>query len=183
MNIQKLKEFPKNLYLFIITIVCFLIFILINQLVFAPYSATVPTYGILDFEFAWIPEQILVIFAAWGSSGIAINVLGVWWDFLYIIGYGFFIFGAILLVTRQLEGRFQMIGLWMSLTPLVAGIFDVVENINLLIMLYNTSAFPAFVPFIASLTATIKFTLLIIGILYFFIALIGLAIKLFIKKK
>ena len=64
MKIERLKEFPKNLYLFIITIVCFLIFILINQLVFAPFTGTVSTYNILDFEFAWIPEQILIIFAA-----------------------------------------------------------------------------------------------------------------------
>jgi len=55
---------------------------------------------------------------------MAAETLVTYWDFLYIVGYGSFIFGAILLVTRRLEGKLQKIGLWMTLTPILAGIFD-----------------------------------------------------------
>ncbi|MGB5913125.1 MAG: hypothetical protein WBH31_18185 [Promethearchaeia archaeon] len=183
MFLEKLKEFPKNLYVLIITIIGFLIFILTNILVFASINQMVPPpYGVLDFEFAWVPEQVLIIFASWGPSGMAAETLVTYWDFLYIVGYGSFIFGAILLVTRRLEGKLQKIGLWMTLTPILAGIFDIIENINLLVMLDTAPTFSSFVPFIASLTALIKFSVLILGIAFFFVALVIVIIKLIRKR-
>lgn len=184
MFLEKLKEVPKDLFLLFITLIGFLIFILINILVFTPINQIVPPpYGILDFEFAWVPEQVLTIFAAWGASGMAAEALAIYWDFLYIVGYGSFIFGAILLVTRKLEGKFQKIGLWMTLTPILAGIFDVIENINLLVMLDKAPTFSSFVSFIASLTALIKFGVLFLGIAFFFVALIMVIIKLIRKRE
>lgn len=183
MFLEKLKEFPKNLYVLIITIIGFLIFILTTTLVFASINQMVPPpYGILDFEFAWVPEQVLIIFASWGPSGMAAETLAIYWDFLYIVGYGSFIFGAILLVTRRLEGRLQKIGLWMTLAPILAGIFDIIENINLLVMLDAAPTFSSFVPFLASLMALIKFSVLILGIAFFFVALVIAIIKLIRKR-
>ena len=180
--LDKLIEFPRTLYVLIITIGAFILFILINQLVFAPLSTLVSTYNVLDFEFAWIADRIEVIFAAWGETGMEAQALGVYWDFLYIVGYGFFISGCILLVSRILSGKYQKIGLYMTLTPLIAGIFDLIENINLLIMLQNATSFSAFVPFIASISAVIKFSFLILGIAFFFTALILMLISI-IKNK
>lgn len=182
MFLGKLKEFPKNIFVLIITIIGLLIFILVNQLIFVPINQSVPTYGILDFEFAWVYERVLMIFSAWGPSGMVLESLAIKWDFLYIVGYGSFIFGAILLITRRLDGTFQKVGFWMTLTPILAGILDIIENINLLIMLDNTPAFPSFIPFIASLSALIKFSVLILGIVFFFLALILVLIKLIRKK-
>ncbi|TFG15422.1 MAG: hypothetical protein EU531_08420 [Promethearchaeota archaeon] len=177
MFLDKLIEFPRTLYVLIITAGAFILFIFINQLVFAPLSALVSTYNVLDFEFAWTAERIAVIFAAWGTAGMEAQALGVYWDFLYIIGYGFFISGCILLVSRILSGKYQKIGLYMMLTPLIAGIFDLIENINLLIMLQNTTTFSPIVPLIASISAVIKFSFLILGIGFFFIALILMVIS------
>jgi len=182
MFLDKLKEFPKNLILLIITIVGFLIFILINQLIFIPLAPAVPTYNVLDFEFAWTSEKIQIIFAAWGPAGMTLQIQGVYWDFLYIVGYGLFIFGCILLVSRILTGRLQKFGLYICLTPLIAGVFDLIENVNLLIMLDNPTNFPTFIPFVASLSAVIKFGFLFIGIIFFFIALILIVIALIRKK-
>jgi len=180
--LKKLTEQPKNYILLLTAIIGFVIFLLINQLIFAPLTQTVPTYGILDFEFAWVPEQVLIIFSVWGPSGMEAQALGIYWDFLYIVGYGIFIFSCILLVSRGLDGRFQSFGLWMSLTPLISGIFDVIENINLLILINTAPTLPSFAPFIASLSACIKFGLLILGIIYFFIGLV-LFITMWFKKK
>ena len=65
----------------------------------------------------------------------------------------------------------------MSLTPIVAGIFDLIENINLLIMLNMTPDFASFVPLITSISATIKFGFLIVGAIYFVVALVLFIIK------
>ena len=84
--------------------------------------------------------------------------------------------GGILLVTRKLEGRTQKIGLIITLTPFIALVFDVIENINLLLMLANDSFIRSGSPFIASLCATIKFSIIFLGwafLLYGLIVLIG----------
>ncbi|TXT62465.1 MAG: conserved membrane protein of unknown function [Promethearchaeota archaeon] len=177
MFLDKLKEFPRTRYLLIITIGAFILFILINQLIFAPLSKLVSTYNVLDLEFAWTTDRTAVIFSSWGIEGIEAQTLGVYWDFLYIFGYGFFISGCILLVYRKLSGKIQKIGLYITILPLVAGIFDLIENINLLIMLQNPANFSSIVPFIASITALTKFSLLILGIGFFFIGLIFLLIR------
>ncbi|GAH23143.1 unnamed protein product, partial [marine sediment metagenome] len=161
MILEKLKKTPSDLILLIIAAIGIIILLVINMVVFEPLANSGFSYGILDFEFAWTKDQILVIFAEWETgAGIALQTNGVYWDFLYIIGYSVPLFALILLFTRKLSGKIVDIGLYMSLTPLVAGIFDLVENINLLIMLNDTPNFASFVPLIASLTAFIKFGLL-----------------------
>ena len=141
MNIEKLKQSPKTLVIFLVTGMGLLIFLLINQLIFAALPAETPSFGILDFEFAWTANQITVIFSAWGSEGMALHAAGIYWDFLYILGYGSLIAGLILLVSRQLSGKIQLIGLYMTLTPILAGIFDCIENMLLLAMLNNPTGF------------------------------------------
>ncbi|MGV9141767.1 MAG: hypothetical protein ACOC1X_02405 [Promethearchaeota archaeon] len=172
MILERLKERPKHLYILITTGIGFLTFILINQLVFASLSRTFTEYGILDFEFAWTKNQILLIFSVWGEGGKTLQAAGIYWDFPYILGYVSFIFGCNLLVLRQLEGNIQKIGFWVLLTPILAGIFDVIENIHLLWMIITDPNFPSYVPLIASISALIKFGLLGVGIVFFFIILI-----------
>lgn len=182
MILEKLKTAPKNLYLLIITVAAFLLFILINFFIFGPLSAASPVFGILDLEFAWTVERVQLIFTTWGYPGdtsvIQLHIAGVYWDMLYIIGYGLFIFGCIVLVSRRFEGNMLTVGLYISLTPLIAGLCDVIENINLLIMLYNPTSFPAFTPLITGIFASIKFGLLFLGIIFFFVALAVVVIKL-----
>jgi hypothetical protein len=105
------------------------------------------------------------------------HAIGVYWDFLYIFGYVVPLFALIVYFSRRLEDRIATIGLYMSLTPIAAGIFDLIENINLLIMLNETSNFASFVPLITSLSATIKFGFLLVGAIFFLIALVLLIIK------
>ena len=184
MFLDKLKEIPKNLYLLILFVGGFILFLAINTLVFQALSTSslFTTYGILDFEFAWNVEQVEIIFTAWGSTGMALQETGVYWDFIYIIGYVSFAFAGVLLVTRKVSGVFQKIGLYVSLIAILSGIFDVIENIFLLIMLQNPSTIPTFAPPIAAIMATIKFSCLAIALLYFMIGLI-VALILTVKKR
>ena len=184
MFLDKLKEIPKNLYLIMMFVGGFILFIAINMLLFQAFSTSsfFATYGILDFEFAWTVEQVELIFTTWGSIGMVIQEAGVYWDFIYIIGYVFFAFGGVLLVTRKVSGKFQNVGLYISFIAILSGIFDVMENIFLLIMLQNPSAVPIFAPPIAAIMATIKFSCLAIALVYFVIGLI-IALILIIKRK
>ncbi len=182
MTIEKLKKAPQTWILLVITLLGLIIFLLINQLIFAPLPIQVPSYGILDFEFAWTPNQISVIFTAWGSEGMTLHAAGIYWDFLYIFGYGPFIAGLILILSRNLSGKIQLVGLYMTFAPLLAGIFDIIENILLLTMLNNPSEISAAVPLIAGIMASIKFGLLLLGIGFFLFGLITWTVS-FLNKK
>ena len=180
-KLAKLKKYPSDLILLIMAAIGIVILLTINILIFGPLTYSVYGYGILDFEFAWTKEQILTIFAVWGDEVMTLQAAGVYWDFLFIIGYTVPLFALILLVSRKLNDKMLNIGLCMSLTPFIAGIFDIIENINLLIMLNDPLAFASFIPLIASISATIKFSFLIVGAIFFLVALILVVIKKFKK--
>ena len=177
MILEKLKKYPSDLVLLIAAAIGIIILLTINILIFESMSTAVHIYGILDFEFAVTKEKILAIFFIWGDQGMALQEAGVYWDFLYIFGYVVPLFALILFFSRKLEDRVATIGLLMSLTPIVAGVFDLIENINLLIMLITTPNFASFVPLIASIAATIKFAFLIVGAIFFLVALVLFIIK------
>lgn len=156
--------------MFILTAVGFLIVFLVEIFVFIPIDSTVSTYGILDYEFAWNSSQVEKIFEVWDYEGIASQKIAIFWDFLFIIGYVSLAFSLVVLVLQKSENKIQTIGTYIVVTPFLTGIFDIIENVNLLIMsrsfITNGNAF------IASLSATLKFGLLFIGIIYFIGALI-----------
>ena len=182
MFLDKFKESPKNKLVFIITIVGLIIVLLVYILIFIYIEASVPIYGILDYEFAWTQDRVELILLTWGVEGIAKQAIAIYWDFLFIIGYVSLSLGLILLVLRRSEGKIQMIGLYFTLTPFLTGILDVIENLNLLIMLSNPTSISTFNPFIASLSALIKFSFLFAAIAYFLVALIIIIFNR-IKKK
>ncbi|MBY8985507.1 MAG: hypothetical protein KGD65_10585 [Candidatus Lokiarchaeota archaeon] len=175
MFLDKCKVFPKNRILYIIAVVGFLIILLLYLLVFIPIESMVSTYGILDYEFAWNSEQVETIFEVWDYEGINSQKIAIYWDFLFIVGYVSLAFSLIVLVLRKSENSIQTIGTYIVITPFLTGIFDIIENVNLLIMditfITNGNAF------IASLSATIKFGLLFVGIIYFIGALIHVLIN------
>ncbi|MFX0002083.1 MAG: hypothetical protein ACFE9C_13630 [Candidatus Hodarchaeota archaeon] len=177
MLLNRFKDSPKNKYIIIITLIGLMIVLLIYLLVFIPIEAVVSTYGILDYEFAWTPDRILIIFSAWGSEGMANQALAIYWDFLFIVGYVSFALGLILIVLRRSEGKMQTIGIYFTLTPFMTGIFDIIENLNLLIILSNPTSISIINSLTASLSALIKFSFLFSAIIYFVIALITIILN------
>jgi hypothetical protein len=154
-----------------IAVIGFGIFITINLLVFRKLPET--EYGIISYEFAWTIDKVQLIFTDWNDNlAIGPQTAGIWWDFPYILGYSLFIFGGIWLVARMNSERIEKIGLALSLTPFLAGILDIIENTFLLIMLKNPGAIQEYYPRVATIAASGKFTLLIVGILYFLVALV-----------
>lgn len=172
MFLERFKESPKDKLVLILTISSLVIVLLVYILIFIPIEASVSTYGILDYEFAWTPDRVQAIFSAWGTDGMANQSLAIYWDFLYIVGYISLALGLILLVLRRSEGKMQTLGLYFTLAPFLTGIFDIIENMNLLVMLSNPTPILSINPFLASISALIKFSFLFAAIGYFVIALL-----------
>ena len=182
MFLERFKESPKDKLVIILTLVGLAIVLLLYIIVFIPIEASVSTYGILDYEFAWTSDRVEIIFLTWGSDGINNQSLAIYWDFLYIVGYASLTLGLILLVLRRSEGKMQTLGLYFTITPFLTGIFDVIENVNLLIMLGAPTSVSATNSFVASLCALIKFSVLFAAIAYFIVALIIVIITKFKKS-
>ena len=182
MLLNRLKDSPKDKFVIIMVLIGFITVLLTYLLVFIPIEAAVPTYGILDYEFAWTPEVVQIIFSVWGVGGMIQETIAIYWDFLFIVGYVSLALGLILLVLRRSDGKVQTIGLYFTIMPFLTGILDIIENINLLIMLSNPISISAFNPFVASLSALLKFGCLFAAIAYFIIAIIIVLINR-IKKK
>ena len=182
MILDRFKESPKDKFVIIIALIGLGIVLLTYLLVFIPIEAAVPTYGILDYEFAWTPDRVQLILLTWGDEGIHLQSLALYWDFLFIVGYVSLALGLILLVLRRSEGKVQTIGLYFTIAPFLTGILDIIENINLLIMLSTPISISAINPFIASLSALLKFSCLFGAIAYFIGAIIIVVINR-IKKK
>lgn len=174
MFLNRFKDSPKNKHVLIMTIIGLVTVLLVYLLIFMPIEAAVPTYGILDYEFAWTPDRVQIILLAWGVEGILRQTFAIYWDFLFIVGYVFLSLGLILLILRRSEGKVQTIGLYFTLTPFLTGIFDIIENINLLMMFDTWIMSPSISPInslLASLSALIKFSFLFAALAYFIVAL------------
>ena len=91
-------------------------------------------------------------------------------DYLYLLCYGLFAALCILFLARRLKGRLQRIGLFFVLIPLLAAVFDAVENVFLLSMLNRGEGFRSSSPAIASLCATFKIALIGATLSFIFIA-------------
>jgi len=175
--LEKLIKIPKKLILLIFSFVALINSLVLYILIFNALPSE--PFGIIDYEFAWSIENVQDIFSTWGAQGIEAHIAGVWWDFFFLINYSIFLAGIILLVTRMNTGKIQTIGLYMSVTPFIAGCADAIENIFLLIMLKNPTTLKSSFSIIVTISATMKFGLLIIGLLFFVIALItGILTKL-----
>ena len=172
MFLDKFKEFPKSKVLYLISLSGFLIVLLVEIFVFIPIEGSISTYGILDYEFAWTSGRAETILSVWGPDGINSQVTAIYWDFLFIIGYVSLAFGLIVITLQKSTSKIQTIGTYISLTPFLTGFLDVIENIFLILMTGSPTSVSDSQPVIASLSATLKFGFLFIGIFYFVIALI-----------
>jgi len=187
--LKTLLNKPGNkllLYLSFVSLIGFIILTVLFQIFSS--STNLTGFGIMDFELAFTAAQIANIFNAWNAvPGVfQEQLLGVYLDwFLYIPCYVIFLCGLILLLIRKFEGKMQTIGLALFITPLLAGIFDIVENFGLLTMLNDTALYMSgtasdLIPMITSICASVKFILLLIAIIF---ALIALIHWLFTKSK
>jgi hypothetical protein len=143
-------------------------------------KSVLETYTFFYLEFAFIPDQVNLIFAEWGlSDAMFRNILINIFDFLFIISYVIILMCISIFAMRQLKDKYLNIGLKLIYLPILAGILDCIQNILLLIMLINGNAVNFIFPLLVTILAFIKYGLMfgtvgfiiftiIIKILYYF---------------
>ena len=127
-------------------------------------------YGVLEFELAWTPKTVDKVFTAWGPANVEHQIYAHHVDNLYLFVYGLFALLCVLLLARRLEGRLQEAGFFFVLAPVLAAVFDAMENVFLLSMLNRGAPGGWSDPVLASLCATFKTAFLGASIAFIFIA-------------
>ncbi len=162
---QRLSQFPdqKNL-----TLLTLLALSLTVGLVFylQVVDQKLAPYGIVAFEFAWTPARARAMFAVWGDPGRLAAHLSLVVDFAFMPAYAFLFAGLSLIAARAARGGWQRLGFWLMAAPFAAWLFDSLENVALLYTLNAANGLPGLPLVLAGVSATLKFSLLVICLLY-----------------
>ncbi|NCI50762.1 hypothetical protein GWC95_12560 [Sediminibacterium roseum] len=87
--------------------------------------------AIIDLEFADTPQRVAALLSHWDLTSVKMNI---WLDFVFIASYVYFLFVmAERFSLKWREDHFmRQVGLFLSRASIVAGMFDVVENLLML---------------------------------------------------
>ncbi len=173
--IKKLEKTPTHNTVIILSLISTVASIIIWMLM-RPTEAALKAaspYGVMELEFAWSVEKINQIFDSWTEELIIQELNVTLIDYGFLVAYSIFLACLTLLISRKLlSGQIQLAGLYMTLVPFVAALFDAIENLNLILMLYSPTNFPPFSPLLASIFASFKFGLIIIVIIFWIVSTI-----------
>ena len=133
----------------------------------SPLKNSVAPLGIVSFEFAGSHNVALDMLASWSPSGRVHAALSLGLDYLFIVAYVLAIGMGCALVASFLGKGWRIIsnlGLLLAQLQILAGLADAVENFALIRILLGTSQ--TWWAVIAHRSATIKFAIVGLGILY-----------------
>jgi len=164
-NMQHFSQFPaqKNLTLLTLLALSLTVGLMFYLQVIDQQLAP---YGIVAVEFAWTPVHAQQMIATWDEAGNEAARLSLWVDFVFMPAYAFLFAGLTLIAARAAHGRWQTFGLRLTLAPFAAWLFDITENAALLYTLNTANDLPGLPLIIAGVSATLKFSLLVICLLY-----------------
>ncbi|MHA2108007.1 MAG: hypothetical protein ACXABU_05530 [Candidatus Hodarchaeales archaeon] len=178
--IQKMKDYSETKIIAVVTTLA-IIFTAIVFFLMRPIEQELTTqsvYGVIDLEFAWNVLQMEQILASWGDDLIAMEINAVLLDFGFLIVYSLSLAGITLLITQSgILRSWTNLGYYFTVIPFIAAAFDVIENINLLLILSSPSSFPTFAPFVASVCASFKFGLIIATALFWLLGVSSYVIR------
>ena len=130
----------------------------------APLRNPAAPSGIVSFEFAATPTKAESIIQSWDGRAQLFAAFGLGLDYLFMPAYALTISLGVLMALRKHGGVFAKVGGYFGWGALLAGLFDAVENMALWRLLSGTAT--PFCPRVAAVTATIKFALIILGLLF-----------------
>jgi hypothetical protein len=179
-SFERMRNTPNTKTVGIVTILaaflCIIVILLMRPVENELMSST--AFGVMELEFAWTPEQIETIFSAWGESLIEKELGVTLIDMVFLIVYSVTLAGATLLLSRSVFVEpVKTWGFYITFVPVLAAIFDFIENVNLILMLSSPNAFPEFSPFLASISAMSKFGLLGLAIIFWIVGFIHYLVK------
>ena len=132
-----------------------------------PYQAHLFQYSIVDFEFSWKGARAGIIMATWGDQGLKSSIKVNSYDFIFMVGYGGFLWGIAILVGRKVSS--------LSDNPKLnkrSGTIGIISLLALFLMkreckLANNPLNPSNVnASISSMCALLKFSAIALSILY-----------------
>jgi len=134
-------------------------------------------HGIVAFEVAFTSGKAQEIMRAWGNAGHDAAVASLWFDFLYLVAYGLFLWLAVRAVGDGLRARGRTAlaapAAVVSLLALIGAACDVVEDVFLLLQLGGRAQ--SIGPPLAGAFATVKFACLAIALVYLLVGLVAMA--------
>jgi hypothetical protein len=143
-----------------LTLILFAIFRVLDKPLQTDYAPS----GIVSFELAGSPQNAAHMVLTWSEQALLHASFGLGLDYLFMPIYAFTLaFGTLLAASRH-GGWFKSLGAVAGYGAFAAPLFDAVENYALFQVL--SGAFDSSYPSIAATCATIKFLLLVFGLLY-----------------
>jgi hypothetical protein len=145
----------------------FVIMLVIMRFQGSALTTPVSPLAIINLEFADTPQRITDLLSHWDITVVKMNI---WLDFLFIASYVYFLFVmAERFSLKWPDGHMmRQAGLFLSRVSIVAGMFDVVENLLMLQTIagnYTTLSLQ-----LTFYCAAFKFVLIGIVFLYFIIS-------------
>ena len=141
----------------------------------AAITGNLPVNQVPDVNLSFSPDLIYIFLTNIGVEGrYAFRVMHLTVDLTFPFVYSLFFYQLIRFLLDKLKTNMK----WLPFIPLLAGVFDIAENI---ILNYLTRAYPTYYPnlaFIVELLTMIKFALIAIS----FITALYLTLKLFQKS-
>ena len=164
---QTLRK-PLFYFFFACTLVIFGIFRPLD----VPLQTSAAPNGIISFELARTLDSSQAMIRSWDENARLVAAFGLGFDYLFMPVYAVALSLGLLLSGNEKPNLYHSLTVWLGWGAFAAALFDMVENYALWRVLTG-SVDPMF-PQIAAFCATIKFILLIVGLLT---ALAGKAVK------
>ena len=154
LNLRK----PLFYVFFAMTIAIFGIFNILDQ----PLRTDSAPNGIVSFELARKVESAQFIVDSWDANARLFAAFGLGFDYLFMPTYALALSLGLLIAVGNKINRYAIFAGWMGWGVFVAALFDAMENYMLWRVLTGDIISPY--PEIAAICATIKFILLILGL-------------------
>lgn len=155
----------RLLFIFLfLTILLFAVFRVLDQ----PLRTPAAPNGIVSFELAGTPAQAEAMLSSWSQEGKFFAAFGLGIDYLFMPVYAFALAFGTLLAAGRHGGWIKSLGAVAGWGAFAAALFDAVENYALFQVLLG--AYQSSYPAVAAVCASIKFALLIFGLVYALVA-------------
>lgn len=158
------KRKPAFFVFLTLTLILFAVFRVLDS----PLRTAAAPNGIVSYELAGNIKPAAEILGSWDARAQLFAAFGLGLDYLFMPAYALALCLGILLAAGRHAGAFAKAGAWLGWGALAAALFDAVENFSL--WQFMLGDFQVLWPRLAAICATVKFALLVLGLIY---ALVG----------
>ncbi|NHZ85384.1 MAG: hypothetical protein GWP19_05830 [Planctomycetia bacterium] len=149
-----------------------------------PLKTDIAPDGIISFELAKEIDISIAIVSSWDlntkvNAGLSLGI-----DFLFLVVYAIFFATACYMVAQKFINKYNWMykfGMLLTKLQFVAALFDAIENVALIQLLHGSNS--SLFPLIAYYFASIKFAIIVVGIIYLIIGIFTLLFQKGIKSE